>query len=501
MVFWKSGKEEGGKRMRLVAYCRVSTNKDEQLESLANQHEFFKQFAIKNNHTLIKVYSDEGISGKQMNNRKEFLRLMQDAKLGLFDIVAVKDVSRFARNTVDFLVSVRELKALNIEVLFLSTNQTILGGSEFVLTMFSALAQEESANLSSRVKFGKKINAKNGKVPNLIYGYDRVDKFHLKINEEQASIVRDIFNMYVNEGMGSRRIAITLTQRNIPTYKNAGRWIPKTVRRILENEIYKGILISKKTEVVNYLTGEWKKLDDVKEYTHTRPELAIVDDEIFNKAQILLQKNREIYKNEHPNGRVSSQYPFSTLIKCEHCGYSFTRRIRKLKYKDVIEWKCAGRNNNNGDFCPNLTKINEDELLSAIADRLYETIKDKDKFIKNYERAKLTQIKKTDSLEDIEKDISKLESKKKKYMEMYINEVIDISSLKDYIQSVDKELESCRTKLLNLENPIEEEPLTANELYSRIKEVLNGNYSNTALKKIIETITVNDNGDVKIIWK
>ena len=167
--------------MRLVAYCRVSTNKNEQLESLSNQQEFFQQFAKNNNHTLIKMYSDEGISGKQMNNRKEFLRLMEDAKLGLFDLVAVKDVSRFARNTVDFLVSIRELKSLNIDVLFLSTNQTILGGSEFVLTMFSALAQEESANLSSRVKFGKKVNAKNGKVPNYIYGYNRVDKFNLEI--------------------------------------------------------------------------------------------------------------------------------------------------------------------------------------------------------------------------------------------------------------------------------------------------------------------------------
>lgn len=487
--------------MRLVAYCRVSTNKDEQLESLANQQEFFEQFAARNNHTLIKLYSDEGISGKQMNNRKEFLRLMEDAKLGLFDLVAVKDVSRFARNTVDFLVSIRELKALNIDVLFLSTNQTILGGSEFVLTMFSALAQEESANLSSRVKFGKKINAKNGKVPNQIYGYDRIDKFHLKINEEQASVIRDVFNMYVNEGMGSRRIAMTLTERNIPTYKNAGRWIPKTVRRMLENELYKGVLISKKTEGTNYLTGEWRKLDDVSEYTHSRPELAIIDEDTFEKAQVRLQKNRDVYKNEHPNGRVSSQYPFSTLIKCEHCGYSFTRRIRKLKNRDVIEWKCSGRNNNNESFCPNLTKINEEELLDAITKHLFDLISDKEKFLKNYKSAKRTQIKKTDPSDEIEKEISKLEGKKKKYMDMYLNEIIDISTLKTHTQQIEKELNLWRNKLLNLKNNIEEESLTGAELYSYIKEVLGGNYSNVSMKKIIEVITVNHEGDVKIVWK
>ena len=201
--------------MRLVAYCRVSTDKDEQLESLANQQEFFEKFATRNHHDLIKIYSDEGISGKQMKNRKEFLQLLEDAKLGLFDMVAVKDISRFARNTVDFLIAIRELKALNIEVQFVSINQTILGNSEFVLTMFSAIAQEESANLSSRVKFGKRVNAKHGKVPNFIYGYDWIDRFTLKINEIQAKIVREIFHMYVEEGLGSRRIAKILTNRKV----------------------------------------------------------------------------------------------------------------------------------------------------------------------------------------------------------------------------------------------------------------------------------------------
>lgn len=487
--------------MRLVAYCRVSTNKDEQLESLANQQEFFEQFAARNNYTLVKLYSDEGISGKQMNNRKAFLQLIEDAKLGLFDLVAVKDVSRFARNTVDFLVSIRELKALNVDVLFLSTNQTVLGGSEFVLTMFSALAQEESANLSARVKFGKKINAKNGKVPNQVYGYDRIDKFNLKINEKQAEIIRMIFDMFVNQGMGSRRIAKTLSEMNIPTYKNASRWLPKTIRRMLGNPLYKGILISKKTEVINYLTGEWKELEDVSEYTFIKPELRIVSDEIFDKAQLLLQRNREIYKNEHPNGRVSSQYPFSTLIKCEHCGYSFTRRIRKLKNRVAIEWKCSGRNNNDKDFCPNLTKIKEDDLLTAITDHLYGVIADKEKFIKNYEAAKRTQIRKTESSDEIEKEISTLEVKKKKYMEMYLNEIIDISTLKNQTTALDNELDKCRNKLLNISNHLEEEPLTADKLYSHIKEVLAGDYSNIAMKKVIDVITVNHSGEVKITWK
>lgn len=487
--------------MRMVAYCRVSTNKDEQLESLANQQEFFEQFATRNNHTLIKLYSDEGISGKQMTNRKEFLRLMEDAKLGLFDIVAVKDVSRFARNTVDFLVSIRELKSLNIEVLFLSTNQTILGGSEFVLTMFSALAQEESSNLSARVKFGKRVNAKHGKVPNFIYGYDWKNRFELTINEQQAEIVKKIFHLYVDEGVGSRRVAKILTEQQIPTYKGCERWIPKTVRRILENPIYKGTLISKKTEGINFLTGERKKLDDVAEFTFKKPELAIISEEIFDQAQILIAQRREIYANDTPVNRVSTKYPFSTLIKCEHCGYSFTRRVRKLKNGQVIEWKCAGRNVNDANFCPNLTKIKEDILLESITSHLFDKIKDKNKFIKEYEKNRQIHTVKKENPVTVQENISKLTSQKNKYMNMYVNEIITISELKTYIGQINNEIEKCRITLENLSHSETIRPITAEELYEHILIVLKGDYSNVALKKVIETITVNSDGEIKVIWK
>ena len=158
--------------MRIAAYCRVSTEKDEQLDSLENQKQFFSEYAEKNGHSLIRLYADEGISGTSLKKRSEFLRLMKDARLGLFEAVVVKDISRFARNTVDFLQSIRELKALGINTMFITANMESLGESEFVLTIFGAMAQEESANLSKRVKFGKKINAQKGRVPQRILGYD-----------------------------------------------------------------------------------------------------------------------------------------------------------------------------------------------------------------------------------------------------------------------------------------------------------------------------------------
>mgnify|MGYP000942627376 CR=1 FL=1 len=149
-------------KVNIAAYCRVSTDKSDQLNSLEAQKKFFAEFTERNGHNLVRLYADEGISGTKIKNRKEFQRLMRDAKQGLFEMVVVKDISRFARNTVDFLQSIRALKALGIETTFLTANMTVLGNSEFVLTIFGALAQEESANTSKRVKFGKKLNAEKG---------------------------------------------------------------------------------------------------------------------------------------------------------------------------------------------------------------------------------------------------------------------------------------------------------------------------------------------------
>lgn len=181
--------------MNIAAYCRVSTDKEDQLNSLEAQKRFFTEYTQKTGDNLVRLYADEGISGTKIKNRKEFLKMMSDAEHGLFNMVVVKDISRFARNTVDLLQNIRKLKSLGIEVQFLTANMQRMGDSEFVLTVFGALAQEESLNTSKRVKFGKKISAEKGRVPNIVYGYDKIigDYFNLTINEEEAAIVRQVY--------------------------------------------------------------------------------------------------------------------------------------------------------------------------------------------------------------------------------------------------------------------------------------------------------------------
>ena len=208
--------------MNIAAYCRVSTDKSDQLNSLEAQKKFFTEYTQKNGHQLVRLYADEGISGTKIKNRREFLRMMRDAKQGLFQMVVVKDISRLARNTVDLLQSIRTLKALGIETTFLTSNMTVLGQSEFILTIFGAMAQEESANTSKRVKFGKRLNAEKGRVPNLVYGYDKTpgDYFNLTINEREAEIVRRIYGWYLNDGFGAAKIANRLNDQGIKTKRD-----------------------------------------------------------------------------------------------------------------------------------------------------------------------------------------------------------------------------------------------------------------------------------------
>ena len=274
--------------MKIAAYCRVSTGSDEQLSSLENQRTFFEEYAKKQNYDLVKIYADRGISGKALKNRTEFIQMLEDGKRKMFDMVVVKDISRFARNTLDFLTGIRTLKSCGVDVRFLSCNMTSLGESEFALTIFAAIAQEESYNLSKRIMFGKKISAQKGRTPSVIYGYDKTDTYTLLPNSKEAPVVKEIFDLYTNENIGFRKIADILNHKNIPT-KNGKLWSAKTVSRIIKNPIYSGVLVNNKSETLDFLECTRKKLPDDENIIHNRNEFAIVSENDFNKAKAILE--------------------------------------------------------------------------------------------------------------------------------------------------------------------------------------------------------------------
>ena len=360
--------------MNIAAYCRVSTDKADQLNSLEAQKQFFSEYTQRTGDNLVRLYADEGISGTKIKNRKEFLRMMADAEHGLFDMV-VKDISRFARNTVDLLQNVRKLKALGIETQFLTANMTSMGNSEFVLTIFGALAQEESANTSKRVKFGKKMNAEKGRVPNIVYGYDKTigDYFNLAINEEEAAVIRQIYKWYIEEGYGAAKIANMLNAKGIRTKRNC-QWSQNATCRILTNELYTGKIINGKQEVADFLTGQRTEKDETEWMVTERPELRIIEPEMYEKAQEILECRSKTFKLTKE--RQSNKYLFSTLIKCKECGWSFRRTVRTYK-NTYIRWVCSGHNGRGADSCPNAQTVDEEELIEVLSEYFSELLKAK----------------------------------------------------------------------------------------------------------------------------
>lgn len=497
--------------MKIAAYCRVSTEKEAQIDSLEKQIEFFNEFTKKNGYELYKLYADEGISGKQIKHRKQFQQMMQDAKAKKFDKVVVKDVSRFARNTVDLLQSVRELKSYGVQVDFLNNGEVMEGGSEFILTILGAMAQQESANMSKRVKFGKDITAKKGRVPNLVFGYDKIpdERYTLKINEEESKIVKEIFESYVYKGIGTTKIAWNLNDRGIRTKKTKSKWVQTSIVRMLKNPIYTGRVTNKKSEVTDFITGTRKELPEEEWIVVEKPEMRIISDELFNRAQELLEQRSNEFKLN--NKREKTEYVFSTLIYCKHCGYSFRRIKRKYTADgpEYIRWVCSGRNSMGVNHCPNTTVIDEEELLNAIRIYLKSIIKNKKDFMKAVEKEfeKITKLRETNerSEESLLKEIEKVTVKKQKYMEMFQNEIINIQELKKYTNPLNEDIARLERELKLITSEIKEKDVLEKELSKTIKtvdDILNNEtITNAMLKTIIDVIEVDSDSNVEVRLK
>ena len=495
--------------LRVAAYCRVSTEKEQQLDSLEQQKEFFEEFTRQNHYKLINIYADEGITGRQIKKRDEFNRMMKDAKKGLFDMLAVKDISRFARNTVDLLTNVRELKSMGIEVQFISNSYKSMGNSEFILTVYGAIAQEESASLSKRVKFGKNITAKKGRVPNIVYGYNKLEKekYTLEINEEEAKVVKEIFDMYVNKRYGANKIARILNERGLRTKRDNSLFQGASISRMLKHRIYIGDIVNKQSQVVDFLTGKREKIKEEDQIVVHNEDLRLIPDELFYEAQKINEENIKKYMQPIMKHRASDKYIFSTLIKCEHCGYSFYREDRQYK-NHYIRWKCLGKKNLGRKFCDNDVAINEHELIDAIKKYFNSILKNKKEFIEKtiqkYNRILKENNKDIKTEKDLQKNLDKLKKTKQKYIDMYTDEMISADEYKELTYKIDNQIKEIKAQMQMVKFTMaDEETLNKDIKYkmSEIENVLNGNFTNEGLKKIIDEIRVNKNGNIEIILK
>lgn len=490
--------------MNIAAYCRVSTDKEDQLNSLEAQKKFFAEYTKRTSDNLVRLYADEGLSGTKIKNRKEFLQMMSDAEHGIFDMVVVKDISRFARNTVDLLQNIRKLKSLGIETQFLTANMTSMGNSEFVLTIFGALAQEESANTSKRVKFGKKMNAEKGRVPNIVYGYDKTigDYFNLTINEEEAAVIRQIFQWYNNEGYGAAKISIMLNERGLKT-KRGCQWSQNAICRILTNELYTGKIINGKQEVSDFLTGQRVDKDETEWMVVNRPDLQIISPEELEKAQQIMTSRGQVFKVDKE--RQSNKYLFSTLIKCKECGWSFRRTVRTYK-NTYVRWVCSGHNGKGADSCPNAVTVDEDELIDVLQEYFNNLLASKKNVIHyvvgEFQRVYKAKDENLEYEKQLNTQLAKLKKSRQKYMDMYTDDLITREELNEKIGGMRQEIDRIENELKMVSyNVTKGEQLEhiLNQTFKTIEDIPDvRKMTNAQLKQIVQKIEVDKDGNIDI---
>ncbi|MCD8355682.1 MAG: recombinase family protein [Clostridia bacterium] len=327
-------------RKRIAAYCRVSTDREDQSNSFESQKRYFRRYIEQHpDWELFEVFADEGISGTNTKKRKEFNRMIACAQHGAFDLIVTKEISRFARNTLDSIYYTRELKKYGVGVIFMNDNiNTLDPDAELRLTIMASIAQEESRKTSERVKWGQKRRMEQGVVfGRSMLGYD-VRGGKMYINEEGAATVRRIFHKFVYEGKGTHVIARELREEGIHPM-HGKEWQNTVILRVIRNEKYCGDLIQKKTYTPDFLSHEKKYNRGQEDFVilrdHHEP---IVSRELFERANRILDAKS---MSQEGKAKHSNRYPFSGKIKCGCCGSSYVARYKTRKDGSRYKaWRC-----------------------------------------------------------------------------------------------------------------------------------------------------------------
>lgn len=430
--------------------------------------------------------------------------MMADAEHGLFDMVVVKDISCFARNTVDLLQNICKLKVLGIETQFLTANMISMGNSEFVLTIFGVLDQEESTNTSKCVKFGKKINAEKGRVPNIVYGYDKTIGyyFNLEINKEEVAVIRQIYQWYTKEGYGAAKIFNKLNERSLKTKRNC-QWSQNAICRILTNELYTGKIINGKQEVEDFLTGRRTDKDETDWMIVEHSDLQIIEPEVYEKAQQILQSRNKAFNIKHEC--QSNKYLFSTLIKCKECGWSFRRTVRTYK-NTYVRWVCSGHNGRGADSCPNAITVDKEELIQAIQEYFAKVLKQKKNVIHNvvneFQRIYKAKDENIEYERGLNQQLAKLQKTRQKYLDMYIGDLISREELNTKIGGMGKEIEQLENELKMVSYHLtkgEQLEGLLNNTFKAVEDITDVHQmTNEQLKQIIQKIELGKEGNVDI---
>ena len=362
---------------RVAAYCRVSTDRDEQEHSFETQKAMYTEMIMmKPTWQMAGIYADEGITGTVAKKRPGFMKMIEDCRKGKIDMIVTKSVSRFSRNNLDCLMYVRELKQLGIPIIFEKEGiNTIQVSSELLLTLFGALSQAESESISMNVKLGIRQSLKNGNVRfsyKTFLGYRKGVDGQPEIVPEQADIVRRIYNDFL-AGATYLEIAKRLTEENVPTMGGGNRWFSERIKSILKNEKYKGDALLQKTYITDPISKRVKKNNgELPMYYVENSHPAIIERRIFDRVQEEIARRAGKKKVKQTGtktelGRYSGKYALTELLYCGECGTPYRRCTWSRNGKKKIVWRCVSRLDYGKKYCKNSPSVEESRLHNAIA--------------------------------------------------------------------------------------------------------------------------------------
>lgn len=511
-------KAQDGK-MRVAAYCRVSTDSEEQLNSYEAQKSYYTQkIQDSPDWEMAGIYADEGITGTSLKKRTEFKKMITACKRGHIDLIITKSLSRFARNTVDCLETVRLLKANGIGVYFEKENiNTLTESSEFLITLFSGFAQAESESLSKNVAWGKAKSAEAGKVTfqyKKMLGYRKGADGQPEIVPEEAEVIKRIYHRYL-DGCTLGQIKRELDEDNVPTAQGVDSWSPAIIHNILTNEKYIGDALLQKTYVTDCISKKVKKNQGERAmYYVENNHPAIISREVFDQVRNEMtrrsSKRKVLQKSGKTElGKYSGKYALTELLVCGECGSPYKRVTWARNGKKRIVWRCVSRLEFGTKYCHNSPTLDESKLHSAILAAMNEfaairqevcpdvlTMAEEAKQALSQAGAKLLELKK--HLEAVSREQSDL-------LDRLLENMGD-AELNAKMKALTDEKESLKAQILDtqqMEVSLEEQAARHQQMWDSIMECSAGytEFDDEFVRQIIQKITVEDEETIRIHFR
>jgi site-specific DNA recombinase len=504
-------------QLRVAAYCRVSTEQEEQQNSFAVQVAYYTDLINKKKEwTLAGIFADEGISGTQTKKRTEFNRMIRMCRNKKIDLVITKSISRFARNTVDCLEYVRQLKDLGIGVIFEKENiNTLTMTSEFMIALYGSFAQAESESISKNVSWGKEKAYREGKVAfqySKLLGYRKGEDGKPEIVPEEAETVKMIYGMFL-DGYSMKSIKDILENRDLLTPTGKKTWSESLVRSILQNEKYVGNALLQKTYTVDCISHKVVKNHGERPmYLVSDHHAAIIDRDTYNRVQQELarrsSKRKVSDKTITEQGKYSSKYALTELLICGHCGTPYRRTTWASRGKKQIVWRCISRLEHGKKYCPDSPSIKEEQLHKAIirAINSYYSCRDDIAKILKANIGSVLECQGREEIIAIEKRLKEIDQARNDLVGLIAAGGCDEDKLDSEFENLYEEEQHLSERLAMLKSQNKTSAETQEKL-DKIMELIDNEkfeletFDNVLIRKLIECVKVLSKNEILVIFK